>query len=83
MATSQITAELLHSLGDIADDDTLMAKVLKYVKKLASQRKQEDPTLMSKEEFYARVDKSLEQARSGKVHRIESKEELSQFLSSL
>ena len=31
----------------------------------------------------ARVDESLEQARQGRVHRIESKEDLHQFLNSL
>ncbi len=68
-------------MGEIADDETMMAKVLKYVKKLAA--KKADPTLMTKEEFFAKVDKSLEQARQGRVHRIESKEELGQFLNSL
>ena len=76
MATSQITAELFRSLGDIADDDTLMAKVLKYVKKLASQRKQEDPTLMNKEEFYARVDK----AKEGPSFKMLPNEDLKTFL---
>lgn len=76
MTTSQITAELFRSLGDIADDDTLMAKVLKYVKKLASQRKQEDPTLMSKEEFYARVDK----AKEGPSFKMLPNEDLKTFL---
>ena len=76
MATSQITAELFRSLGDIADDDTLMAKVLKYVKKLASQRKKEDPTLMSKEEFYARVDK----AKEGPSFKMLPNEDLTTFL---
>ncbi len=76
MTTSQITAELFRSLGDIADDDTLMAKVLKYVKKLASQRKKEDPTLMSKEEFYARVDK----AKEGPSFKMLPNEDLKTFL---
>ena len=35
------------------------------------------------QEFFAKVDKSLEQARQGRVHRIDSKEELDQFLNSL
>ncbi|MBR1465758.1 MAG: hypothetical protein IJ607_05290 [Bacteroidaceae bacterium] len=76
MATSQITAELFRSLGDIADDDTLMAKVLKYVKKLATQRKQADPTLMSREEFYARVDK----AKEGPSFKMLPNEDLTTFL---
>ncbi len=76
-----MNAELFRAMGEIADDETMMAKVLKYVKKLAAQKA--DPTLMTKEEFFAKVDKSLEQARQGRVHRIESKEELGQFLNSL
>lgn len=76
-----MNAELFRAMGEIADDETMMAKVLKYVKKLAA--KKADPTLMTKDEFFAKVDKSLEQARQGRVHRIESKEELGQFLNSL
>jgi len=38
---------------------------------------------MTKEEFFARVDEAREEARQGKVHRIETKEELNQFLNSL
>ena len=76
-----MNAELFRAMSEIADDETMMAKVLKYVKKLAA--KKADPTLMTKEEFFAKVDKSLEQARQGRVHRIESKEELGQFLNSL
>lgn len=76
-----MNAELFRAMGEIADDETMMAKVLKYVKKLAAQKA--DPTLMTKEEFFAKVDKSLEQVRQGRVHRIESKEELGQFLNSL
>lgn len=81
MTALQMNAELFRAMGEIADDETMMAKVLKYVKKLAA--KKADPTLMTKEEFFAKVDKSLEQARQGRVHRIESKEELGQFLNSL
>ncbi|MBE6331161.1 MAG: hypothetical protein E7070_02470 [Bacteroidales bacterium] len=81
MTALQMNAELFRAMGEIADDETMMAKVLKYVKKLAAQKA--DPTLMTKEEFFAKVDKSLEQVRQGRVHRIESKEELGQFLNSL
>lgn len=58
-----------------------MAKMLKYAKKLTASKA--DPTLMTKEEFFAKIDESLEQARQGRVHRIESKAELNQFLNSL
>lgn len=82
MTALELNAELYRAMGEIADDETLMKKVLKYVKKLAATKKA-DPTLMTKEEFFARVDEALEQARQGRVHRIETKGELSQFLNSL
>lgn len=42
-----------------------------------------DDTLMSKEEFFAKIDKALEEAEQGNVTRINSKEELSTFFDSL
>lgn len=44
---------------------------------------EEDDTLMSKEEFFAMLDKSKEQIRDGKVTTIKSQEELKDFLDSL
>ena len=58
MTALQLNAELYRAMGVIADDETLMTKVLKYVKKLAA--KKEDASLMTKEEFLARVDKAKE-----------------------
>ena len=81
MTALQMNAELFRQLSIIAEDESLMEKMLKYAKKLTA--KKSDPTLMTKEEFFVRVDKSLEQAQQGKVHRIESKAELNQFLNSL
>jgi len=42
-----------------------------------------DPALMTKEEFFARIDHSKQQALEGKVKRVSSKEELHDFLNSL
>ena len=76
-----LNAQIQENIGLLSDSETLMKRLAKYVSKLVKEK--EDPTLMTKEKFYARVDKSLEQAKQGKVHRIESKEELNQFLNSL
>ena len=81
MTAIQMNAELFRQLSIIAEDESLSAKLMKYIKKLTA--KKEDPTLMTKEEFFRHVDESLEQARQGRVHRIETKAELSQFLNSL
>jgi hypothetical protein len=81
MTALQLNAELFRAMGKIADDETLMKKVLKYVKRLAA--KKEDPTLMTKEEFLAILDKGEEEYRQGKTHSITSVEQLNSFLSSL
>lgn len=44
---------------------------------------EKDDTLMSKEEFFAKIDQALKEAEQGKVTRIRSKEELSAFFDSL
>lgn len=62
-------------MGVIADDETLMKKVLNYVKRLAA--KKEDPTLMTKEEFFRRVD----EAKKGPTYRMLPNEDLTTFLS--
>jgi hypothetical protein len=46
-------------------------------------KEKEDPTLMSKEEFVQKIERSKKEALEGKVHSINSKEQLSQFLNSL
>jgi len=42
-----------------------------------------DDTLMTKEAFYAKIDRSLKQAQEGKVTTVSSIEELNTFLDSL
>lgn len=81
MTTVEINAQIWRSIAEIADDESLMEQLAKYLKKLVA--KKNDPTCLTKEEFFARVDESLQQARQGKLHKIESKEELNQFLNSL
>ena len=80
MTALQLNAELFRAMGKIADDETLMKKVLNYVKRLAA--KKEDPTLMTKEEFFAKVDKSKAQYERGEYTRINSEDELKAFLNS-
>ncbi len=75
MTALQLNAELYRAMGEIADDETLMAQVLKYVKRLVS-KKNSDPTLMTKEEFFARVD----EAKKGATYRMQPNENLTTFL---
>ena len=75
MTTLQLNAELYRNLALIAEDETMYDKVVKYVRRLAKQMT-EDPTCMSKEEFFARVD----EAEKGPAHRMLPGEDLTAFL---
>ena len=52
---------------------------LKYLKKLVKV-KQEDPTLMTKEEFFARVDEAKAQYDRGEAHVMLPNENLTEYL---
>ena len=78
MTVVQINAELFRTMSEIADDEGLMMKLLKYAKKLAATK--EDDTLVSKEEFMASLDHGEEEYRQGKCHTMLPNESLDDFL---
>ena len=83
MTTAQQVAmntELWQSIGAIADNEALMRRLTRYAKKLA---KEKDPTLMTKEEFFARVDEGREQIRRGEGIRFTNREDMNDWLNSL
>ena len=75
---NNMNIELWQSIGAIADDEPLMRRLTRYAKKLVKE-KQEDPTLMSKEDFFARI----EEARKQPGKRFDSVEQLDQYIQSL
>ena len=79
MSTLELNAELYKNLGIIAEDETMFAKVVKYVRNLAK-KMQEDPTRKTKEEFFARVDEAREEIRQGKGIVMLPNETLDEFL---
>ena len=74
MTAIELNAEIYRTMGIIADDESLMKQALKYLKKLAT--KKQDETLMTKDEFFARVDK----AKQGKSASMLPNENLTDFL---
>ena len=78
MTAMQINAELFRTMGEIADDEGLMMKLLKYAKKLAA--KKSDPTLMTKEEFFAKIDQAEQQIARGEYSVMLPGEDLSTHL---
>jgi len=81
MSNAQIgamNAEILQNLGVIAEDESMLKRVAKYLRKVVKEMT-DDPTEMTKEEFFRRVD----EAQNGPSKRFESVEELDKYIRSL
>ena len=78
MTAIQLNAEMLRSMSLIAEDENLLRRAVKYLRKLVAEK--EDPTLFTKEEYFQKLDRSLEQARQGEVYRMLPGESLDDFL---
>ena len=74
MTAIQLNAEIYRTMGVIAEDEGLLRQALKYLKKLASKKQNE--ALMTKEDFFARVDR----AKQGKAAAMLPNENLTDFL---
>ena len=79
MTALQLNADIYRNLGIIAEDETMLDKAAKYLRRLIKQMTN-DPTCMSKEEFFARVDRA-EQGPT--VYTAKSVEELDKYIRSL
>ena len=62
MTALQLNAELYRAMSEIADDETLLTKLLKYAQSLVTKKK--DRTLMTKDEFFANVGFGTSEART-------------------
>ena len=79
MTAMELNAQIWRDMAAIADSEPLMCKLAKYLKKLVKV-KQEDPTLMTKEEFFARVDEAKAQYERGEAHVMLPNENLTEYL---
>jgi len=81
--TTDLNVEMYRALARIADDESLMKQAVDFVKSLVKTKKKSDPTLMTKEEYFAKIDRSLEQAKRGEVKVFTNKEDMNAWLNSL
>lgn len=77
-----MNTQLLQGIGIIADDESLMKRLTKFVAKLVREKTQ-DPTLMTKEEFFARIDKAEQEIAEGKGITFTNREDMNAWLNSL
>jgi len=65
----------------ISLDEGLLQRAATYLKKIAQKKK--DETLMTKEEYFAKIDRAMQQAERGEGREFSSKEEMNAWLNSL
>lgn len=82
MTAIQLNAEILRNLGTLAEDESMLKRIAKYLRKLVYEKKA-DSTEMTKEEFFARVDEAREQIKQGKCVSFSDPKEMDAWLNSL
>lgn len=70
--------QLWQNIGAIADSEPLMRRLARYVAKLVKEKN--DPTLMSKEEYLAKLEKAEQQIARGEYSVLLPDEDLTQHL---
>ena len=82
MTTAQLSTEIWHSMSIIAEDEGLMRRAAKYLRNLAAE-KAADTTEMSREDFFARVDKAEKQIANGQCRSFSNAKEMNEWLAAL
>ena len=72
----------MQNLSVLADSEDMMTRVAKYLRKLVKEKKA-DPTLMSKEEFFAKLDEAEESIEQGKGKTFTHPSDMNAWLNSL
>ena len=65
----------------IAEDENLLKRATKYLRKLAAEK--QDPTLMTKEDFFAKINKAEKDIADGKGITFTNNEDMNAWLNSL
>ena len=78
MTALQLNAQIWRDMAAIADSEPLMTQLAKYLKKLVA--KKQDPTLMTKEEFFDRIERAEQQIERGEYSVLLPGEDLSTHL---
>ena len=76
-----LNAEIFHNIGAIAEDESKLKRLAKYLRRLVKEK--EDPTLMSKEEFFARIEEAEKEIAEGRCTTFTNIDEMNAWLNSL
>ena len=78
MTTLQMNTELWQNIGAIADDELLMRRLARYVKKLVKEK--HDSTLMTEEAYLAKLERAEQQIARGEYSIMKPDEDLTTHL---
>ena len=81
MTALELNAQIWRDMAEIADSEPLMKQLSKYLKKLVA--KKQDPTLMTKEEFFAKIERAEQQMERGEYSVLLPGEDLTSHLKRL
>lgn len=81
IAQASLDAQIFRYMAKIADNTDLKTQLVKFLKQLTA--KKTDPTEMSKEEYFAKLERSRQQIERGEGIVINNEQELEQFFNTL
>lgn len=81
MTATELNAEMLRNLSIIAEDENLLRRATKYLRRLAAEKK--DPTQMSEDEFFAKLNQAEQDIADGKGITFTNSTEMNAWLNSL
>ena len=80
MNALQLNADIYNSLSVISLDEGLLQRAATYLKKMAQKKK--DETLMTKEDYFAKIDRAMQQAERGEGTIVKNEKELEEYFKS-
>ena len=81
MTSKQLRAELMREIDKYADNEEILQQVLDFIRSIT--RKKTNPTEMTKDDFFKKLEESRQQAREGKVQSFSNLDEMHQWLKTL
>ena len=82
MTAIELNAQIWRDMGALADSEPMMKRVAKYLRKLVAE-KQADPTEMTREEFFRRVEEAEKEIAEGKGITFTNRDDMNAWLNSL
>lgn len=79
MTALQLNADIYQNLAVLSEDQSMLNKAAKYIRRLAKQMT-EDSTCMTKEEYFAMLDRSEAQYARGEYDVMKPDEDLTTYL---